>query len=46
MLVVCKMGQHAGDAVKTLEELGHKEVIKLSGGVTEWKAQSYPLVQS
>jgi rhodanese-related sulfurtransferase len=46
VLVVCKMGQHAGDAVKTLEELGHTEVSKLSGGVTEWKAQSYPLVQS
>ena len=40
------MGQHAGEAVKTLEELGHEEVSKLSGGVTEWKAQSYPLVQS
>ncbi len=46
LLVVCKMGQQGGDAVKTLEELGHKEVSKLSGGVTEWKAQSYPLVQS
>jgi len=45
VLVVCKMGHQGGEAVKTLEELGHREVSKLSGGVTEWKAQSYPLVQ-
>lgn len=45
VLVVCKLGQHSGDAVKTLEEAGHSEVIRLSGGVTEWKSQSYPLVQ-
>ena len=45
MLVVCKLGQHSGDAAKTLEEAGHSEVIRLSGGVTEWKSQSYPLVQ-
>ena len=45
VLVVCKLGQHSGDAAKTLEEAGHSEVIRLSGGVTEWKSQSYPLVQ-
>ena len=45
VLVVCKLGQHAGEAVKTLEESGHSEVIRLAGGITEWKAQSYPLVQ-
>ena len=45
VLVVCKLGQHSGDAAKTLEEAGHSDVIRLSGGVTEWKSQSYPLVQ-
>ena len=45
VLVVCKLGQHSGDAAKTLEEAGHSEVIRLSGGVTEWKSQSYPLVK-
>ena len=45
VLVVCKLGQHSGDAAKTLEEAGHSEVMRLSGGVTEWKSQSYPLVQ-
>ena len=45
VVVVCKLGQHSGDAAKTLEEAGHSEVIRLAGGITEWKAQSYPLVQ-
>jgi rhodanese-related sulfurtransferase len=45
VVVVCKLGQHSGDAAKTLQEAGHAEVFKLSGGITEWKAQSLPLIQ-
>lgn len=45
IVVVCKLGQQSADAVKTLQEAGHAEVFKLAGGVTEWKAQSMPLVQ-
>ncbi|NKB33358.1 MAG: rhodanese-like domain-containing protein [Pseudomonadales bacterium] len=45
IVVVCKLGQQSGDAAKTLQEAGHEEVVKLSGGLTEWKAQSLPLVQ-
>ncbi len=45
VVVVCKMGQHSGDAAKTLQEAGHAEVFKLAGGLTEWKAQSLPLIQ-
>ena len=45
VVVVCKLGQHSGDAAKTLQEAGHAEVFKLAGGLTEWKAQSLPLVQ-
>lgn len=45
VLVVCKMGQQSGEAAKVLMEAGHNEVYKLAGGVTEWKAQSLPLVQ-
>ena len=45
VVVVCKLGQHSGDAAKTLMEEGHAEVYKLSGGLTEWKSQSLPLVQ-
>ena len=45
ILVVCKMGQQSGEAVRTLKESGYPDVYKLSGGITEWKAQSLPLVQ-
>jgi rhodanese-related sulfurtransferase len=45
VVVVCKLGQHSGDAAKTLQESGYAEVFRLSGGITEWKAQSLPLVQ-
>ncbi|MDA1372736.1 MAG: rhodanese-like domain-containing protein [Proteobacteria bacterium] len=44
VVVVCKLGQQSGDAAKTLLEAGHTEVVKLAGGLTEWKAQSLPLV--
>jgi len=45
VVVVCKMGQHSGDACKTLQEAGFEQVVRLGGGVAEWKAQSLPLVQ-
>lgn len=45
VIVVCKLGQHSGEAAKTLQEAGHDQVVKLSGGLTEWKAQSLPLIQ-
>ena len=45
VLVVCKLGQHSGEAAKILQEAGYEEVFRLSGGITEWKAQSLPLVQ-
>ncbi|MDG2421564.1 MAG: rhodanese-like domain-containing protein [Gammaproteobacteria bacterium] len=45
VVVVCKLGQHSGEAAKLLQESGHTEVYRLTGGLTEWKAQSLPLVQ-
>jgi len=45
VVVVGKQGQQSGDAAKTLEEAGHIEVVRLAGGITEWKSQSLPLVQ-
>ena len=45
VIVVCKLGQQSSDAVKTLMQDGYAQVFKLSGGLTEWKAQSLPLVQ-
>ena len=45
IIVVCKLGQHSGEAAKVIQEAGHEDVFKLSGGITEWRAQSLPLVQ-
>ena len=45
LIVVCKIGQHSGEAAKVLQEAGHDQVVRLSGGLSEWKAQSLPLVQ-
>jgi len=39
------LGQHSGQAAKILQEAGHADVVRLAGGLTEWKAQSLPLVQ-
>ena len=44
VIVVCMLGQHSGDAAKKIQAAGHEQVFKLSGGVTEWKAQSMPLI--
>jgi len=44
IVVVCKLGQQSADAVKSLQTAGFSEVFKLAGGLTEWKAQSLPLV--
>ena len=45
LIVVCKIGQHSGEAAKVLQEAGYEQVVRLSGGLSEWKAQSLPLVQ-
>jgi rhodanese-related sulfurtransferase len=44
IIVVCKMGQQAGESVKALEAAGFESVYKLLGGMTEWRGQSLPVV--
>ena len=44
VVVVCKMGQSAGPATKTLRAQGFSRAQKLSGGMMEWDAQKLPLV--
>ena len=43
VLVVCKNGQTAHQAAAKLVKLGAGDVAVLKGGVTQWKADSYPL---
>ena len=44
IVVVCKMGQSAGPATKTLRSQGFSRAQKLSGGMMEWDAQKLPVV--
>ncbi|MEX1199120.1 MAG: rhodanese-like domain-containing protein [Pseudohongiellaceae bacterium] len=46
VVVACKMGQHSGEACKTLGNAGFERVVRLKGGVTAWRAEQLPLVQS
>lgn len=45
VVVACKMGQHAGAAGTLLRKAGFSNVMRLSGGVAEWRNQSLPLVK-
>lgn len=45
IIVVDKMGQHAGAAGKILREQGF-DVVRLQGGISEWTHQNLPLVKT
>jgi len=46
VVVACKMGQHSGEACKTLTNAGFEQVVRLKGGMAAWRAEQLPLVQS
>lgn len=45
IIVVDKMGQHSAMAVKQLNAEGYQNVIRLNGGIADWKAANLPLVK-
>lgn len=45
IIVVDKMGQHAGSAGKMLRDAGFN-VVRMRGGVSEWSQQNLPLVKA
>jgi len=45
IIVVCNLGQAAGSATKKLKASGFENTVRLSGGMTEWKGQSLPIVK-
>ncbi|MCP5329430.1 MAG: rhodanese-like domain-containing protein [Gammaproteobacteria bacterium] len=45
VIVACRLGQTSADAVKMLRSAGFSQVLRLSGGITEWRSESLPLVQ-
>ena len=46
VVVACKMGQHSGSAGVVLRKHGFQNVVRLTGGVAEWRNQSLPVVKS
>jgi rhodanese-related sulfurtransferase len=46
IVVVCKIGQAAGAVTQQLKAAGLTNVYKLDGGISNWKAQSLPLVKN
>ena len=45
VVLACKMGQHAGAAGTLLRKAGFQNVVRLKGGVAEWRNQSMPVVK-
>ncbi len=43
VVVVCKMGTSAGSIAKTLKKRGFENVVRLTGGMSEWTAASLPI---
>jgi rhodanese-related sulfurtransferase len=44
VVVYCGAGGRSGKTSALLQELGFKEIYDLSGGFTQWKAESFPVV--
>lgn len=45
IIVVCKSGQTASMASKTLKDSGFDQVYRLQGGIMEWQNNNLPLVK-
>jgi len=45
IVVTCKMGQHSGAAGALLRKAGFTNVMRLSGGMAEWRSSSLPVVK-
>ncbi|WP_339806719.1 rhodanese-like domain-containing protein [uncultured Marinobacter sp.] len=45
IIVADKMGQHSAMAVKQLTAEGYTNVVRLSGGIADWRGANLPLVK-
>ena len=45
VVIVCKIGQHAGAVGKKLKAQGFDDVRRLAGGMAEWTGSSLPVVK-
>ncbi len=46
VVIACKMGQHSGAAGTLLQKNGFSNVVRLTGGYSEWRAQNLPVVKA
>jgi rhodanese-related sulfurtransferase len=46
VVLICRMGQHAGAAGTTLRKQGFANVSRLTGGYMEWRNQNLPVVRA
>lgn len=44
-LVYCRSGHRSDNTLNKMKKLGFQEVYNLSGGITSWIEQGYPLVE-
>lgn len=45
IILACKMGQHSSAAGNVLRKAGFAQVLRLTGGMTEWRNQNLPVVK-
>lgn len=45
IILVDKMGQHAGTSGKALKKAGFEQVLRLQGGMQTWTSENLPLVK-
>lgn len=45
IIVVCNLGQTSGAVTKKLFAAEFMNVVKMKGGITEWRGQSLPIVK-
>ena len=45
IILVCRMGQHAGIVGTKLRKVGFNQVMRLSGGMMEWQNSNLPVVR-
>ncbi len=46
LVLICRMGQHAGTAGTILRKKGFANVSRLTGGFMEWRNQNLPVVRA
>ena len=44
IVLICEMGSNSGNAGEQLMKLGFKDILILSGGISQWKMDNLPLV--